>query len=116
MRSSTYAIACLVTVFASLSLHHYYPSKAAYTLTAFVSGMVCGLYVFKTLWVGLAKDWIAGAVIVLTALFTIILPAVQLLPQSPSLYISALVFGALAIGVPRERLPQTLESVSGSDY
>jgi len=103
-------------MFAYLSLHHYYPSKATCTLTAFVSGMVCGLYVFKTLWVGLAKDWIAGAVIVLTALFTIILPAVQLLLQSPSLYISALVFGALAIGVLRERLPQTLESVSGSDY
>ena len=116
MRSSTYAIACLGAVFACLSLYHYYPSKAAYTLTAFVSGMVCGLYVFQTLWVGLVKDGIAGAVIVLTALFTIILPAVQLLIHSPSRYISALVVGALAISVFRERLPQTLESVSGNDH
>ena len=72
--------------------------------------MVVGLYVFKSLWVGMSKDWIAGAVIVLTAIFTIVLPAMQLLLQSPSLYIGATVFGALAIGVLREKIPETIES------
>jgi hypothetical protein len=72
--------------------------------------MVVGLYVFKSLWMGMSKDWIAGAVIVLTAIFTIVLPAMQLLLQSPSLYIGAMVFGALAIGVLREKIPETIES------
>jgi hypothetical protein len=99
-----------VLVFACLSLHHFYPSKAAFTLVAFASGMVAGLYVFKSLWVGTSKDWIAGAVIVLTALFTVVLPAAQLLLQSPSLYVGAMVFGALAIGVVREKIPATVES------
>ena len=58
----------------------------------------------------MSKDWIAGAVIVLTAIFTIVLPAMQLLLQSPSLYIGAVVFGALAIGVLREKIPETIES------
>jgi len=58
----------------------------------------------------MSKDWIAGAVIVLTAIFTIVLPAMQLLLQSPSLYIGAMVFGALAIGVLREQIPETIES------
>lgn len=72
--------------------------------------MVVGLYVFKALWIGMSKDWIAGAVIVLTAIFTIFLPAMQLLLQSPSLYIGAMVFGALAIGILREKIPETVES------
>jgi hypothetical protein len=72
--------------------------------------MVVGLYVFKSLLIGMSKDWIAGAVIVLTAIFTIVLPAMQLLLQSPSLYIGAMVFGALAIGVLREKIPETIES------
>ena len=72
--------------------------------------MVAGLYVFKSLWVGMSKDWIAGAVIVLTALFTVVMPAVQLLLQSLSLYFGAMVFGALAIGVFRETIPATVES------
>ena len=97
-------------VFACLSLHHFYPSKTAFTLVAFASGVVSGLYVFKSLWVGMSKDWIAGAVIVLTAFFTVVLPAVQLLLQSPSLYVGAMVFGALAIGVFREKIPATVES------
>ncbi len=58
----------------------------------------------------MSKDWIAGAVIVLTAIFTIVLPAMQLLLHSPSLYIGAMVFGALAIGVLREKIPETIES------
>ena len=58
----------------------------------------------------MSKDWIAGAVILLTAIFTIVLPAMQLLLQSPSLYIGAMVFGALAIGVLREKIPETIES------
>lgn len=72
--------------------------------------MVVGLYAFKSLWIGMSKDRIAGAVIVLTAIFTIVLPAMQLLLQSPSLYIGAMVFGALAIGVLREKIPETIES------
>lgn len=72
--------------------------------------MVAGLYAFKSLWVGMSKDWIAGAVIVLTALFTVVMPAVQLLLPSPSLYLGAVVFGALAIGVFREKIPATVES------
>lgn len=72
--------------------------------------MVVGLYAFKSLWIGMSKDRIAGAVIVLIAIFTIVLPAMQLLLQSPSLYIGAMVFGALAIGVLREKIPETIES------
>ena len=72
--------------------------------------MVVGLYVFKSLWIGISKNWIAGAVIVLTAIFTVILPAMQLLLQSPSLYIGAIVFGALTIGILREKIPETVES------
>ena len=67
--------------------------------------MVVGLCVFKSLWIGMSKDWIAGAVIVLTAIFTIVLPAMQLLLRSPSLHI-----GALAIGLLREKIPETIES------
>ena len=78
--------------------------------------MVAGLYVFKSLWVGMSKDWIAGAVIVLTALFTVVLPAAQLLLQSPSLYVGAMVFGALAIGVVREKIPATFESLELLEY
>ena len=68
------------------------------------------LYGFKSLWISIAKDWIARAVIVLTAIFTIVLPAMQLLLQTPSLYIGAMVFGALAIGILREKIPETIES------
>ena len=110
MRSSTYAIACLLLVFAWLSLHHLYPSQAAFTLVALGSGMVTGLSIFKTLWIVISEDWITEAVIVLTVLFTIVLPMAQLLLQSPSLYVSAVVFGALAIGVFREKIPATVES------
>ncbi len=72
--------------------------------------MVSGLSIFKTLWIGMSEDWITGAVIVLTVLFTIVLPMAQLLLQSPSLYVGAVVFGALAIGIFREKIPATVES------
>ena len=72
--------------------------------------MVTGLSIFKTLWIVISEDWITEAVIVLTVLFTIVLPMAQLLLQSPSLYVSAVVFGALAIGVFREKIPATVES------
>ncbi len=39
------------------------------------------------------------------ALFTIVLPLIQYLLQAPSLYISAMVFGGLIVGVLRHRLP-----------
>ena len=72
--------------------------------------MVTGLSIFKTLWIGISEDWITGAVIVLTVLFTIVLPMAQLLLQSPSLCVGAVVFGALAIGIFREKIPATVES------
>jgi hypothetical protein len=72
--------------------------------------MVSGLSIFKTLWIGMSEDWITGAVIVLTVIFTIVLPMAQLLLQSPSLYVGAVVFGALAIGIFREKIPATVES------
>ena len=72
--------------------------------------MVAGLYAFKSLWVRMSKDWIAGAMIVLTALVSVVMPAVQLLLPSPSLYVGATVFGALAIGVFREKIRATVES------
>lgn len=74
--------------------------------------MVAGLYAFKSLWVRMSKDWIAGAMIVLTALVSVVMPAVQLLlpSPSPSLYVGATVFGALAIGVFREKIRATVES------
>ena len=100
-------------MFAWLSLHHLYPSQAAFTLVALGSGMVTGLSIFKTLWIVISEDWITEAVIVLTVLFTIVLPMAQLLLQSPSLYVSAVVFGALAIGVFREKIPATVESSLG---
>ena len=75
--------------------------------------MVTGLSIFKTLWIGISEDWITGAVIVLTVAFTIVLPMAQLLLQSPSLNVSAVVFGALAIGVYREKIPATVESSLG---
>jgi hypothetical protein len=58
----------------------------------------------------MSKDWIAGAVIVLTAIFTVVLPAKQFLLQSPSLYIGAMLFGVLAIGMLRVKIPETVES------
>ena len=72
--------------------------------------MVTGLSIFKTLWIVISEDWITEAVIVLTALFTIVLPMAQLLLQSPLLYVGAVVFGALAIGIFREKIPATVES------
>ena len=45
----------------------------------------------------------------LTTIFMFVLPVVQLLLRSPSLYIGAVVFGALAIGILRERIPETVE-------
>jgi hypothetical protein len=99
-----------VLVFAWLSLHHLYPSQATFTLVALGSGRVTGLSIFKTLWIGISEDWITEAVIVLTVLFTIVLPMAQLPLQWPSLYVGALVFGALAIGIFREKIPATAES------
>ncbi len=58
----------------------------------------------------MSKDWIAGAVIVSTAIFTVVLPAKQFLLQSPSLYIGAMLFGVLAIGMLRVKIPETVES------
>ena len=58
----------------------------------------------------MSKDWIAGAAIVLTAIFTIVLPAMEFLLQSPSLYIGAMVFGALALNILREKILETVES------
>ena len=58
----------------------------------------------------MSKDWIAGAVIVLTAIFTVVFPAMQFLLQSPSLYIGAMVFGALAIGILCKKITETVES------
>ena len=58
----------------------------------------------------MAKDWNAGAVIGLNAIFTIVLPAMQLLLQSQALYIGAMILGALAIGILREKIPETIES------
>jgi len=78
--------------------------------------MIVVLYGFKSLWISIAKDWIAGAVIVLTAIFTIVLPAMEFLLQSPSLYIGAMVFGALAIGILREKIPETVESTMGDTH
>ena len=72
--------------------------------------MVSGLSIFKTLGIGMSEDWITGAVIVLTVLFTIVLPMAQLLLQSPSLYVGAVVFGSLAIGIFREKIPATVEA------
>jgi hypothetical protein len=72
--------------------------------------MVTGLSIFKTRWIVISEDWITEAVIVLTVLFTIVLPMAQLLLQSPSLYVGAVVFGALAIGIFREKIPATVES------
>ena len=58
----------------------------------------------------MSKDWIAGAVIVLTAIFMIAFTSVQLLLQLPSLYISAMVFGAVALNILREKILETVES------
>ena len=58
----------------------------------------------------MSKDWIAGAVIVLTAIFTVVFPAMQFLLQSPSSYTGAMLFGALAIGILRVKIPETVES------
>ncbi len=58
----------------------------------------------------MSKDWIAGAVIVLTAIFTIVLAAMLPLRQSTSLYIGAMVFGALTIGILCEKMIETVES------
>jgi len=58
----------------------------------------------------MSKDWIAGAVILLTAIFTVVFPTMQFLLQSPSLYIGSMLFGALAIGFSRVKNPETVES------
>ena len=72
--------------------------------------MVTGLSIFKTLWIVISENWITEVVIVLTVLFTIVLPMAQLLLQSPSLYVGAVVFGSLAIGIFREKIPATVEA------
>ena len=46
----------------------------------------------------------------LTAIFTVVLPAMRFLLQSPSLYVGAMLFGALAIGILRVKIPETVES------
>ena len=58
----------------------------------------------------MSKYWIARAVIVSTAIFMIAFTAVQLLLQLQSLYISAMVFGALALNILREKILETVES------
>ena len=45
----------------------------------------------------------------LNTIFMFILPAAQLLLQPQFLYIGAVVFGALAIGILREKIPETVE-------
>jgi hypothetical protein len=105
MRAASFSIVCLVGVFAALSLNHFYPSKMAYGLVALTSGATLSLYWFKGLWRGIHADWLGGLVVVLVAVFTIVLPLIQYLLQAPSLYISAMVFGGLIVGVLRHRLP-----------
>ena len=109
MWPSNYAIACLELAFARLSLHHFYPSRRAFILIAHALGMGGERYVFQSLWIGMSRDWTARAVIVLTAILTIVLPAMQLLLQSLSLYTGVVVFDALAIDILREKIPETFE-------
>ena len=52
----------------------------------------------------------------LTTIFMFALPAVHLLLQPPSLYINAAVFGALAIGILREKIPETVELAMEDAY
>ncbi len=52
----------------------------------------------------------------LTTIFMFVLPVVQLLLRSPSLYIGAVVFSALAIGILRERIPETVELAMGDTH
>lgn len=111
MRAATFSILCLVGVFAALTLNHFYPSKMAYGLVALSSGATASLYWFKGLWRGMQADWLGGLVIVLVAVFTIVLPLVQYLLQAPSLYISAMVFGGLIVGVLRHRLPERIDGL-----
>lgn len=100
---------CLLVVFSALSLNHYFPSSTAYGLVAFTSGMALAIYGFKQLWAGLSGDWIGRTLVGLVFVFTVVLPAIQLLTTVPSLYVSAMIFGGLLIGVVRDRLPDTLE-------
>jgi|GEM_PF-398709 len=109
IHASTYAIACLVVVFGCLTLQHYYPSSLAYGLVAWTTGMTLAVFGFKRLWSGLVGDWIGLALIILVFLVAVVLPVIQYVMRSPSLFISAMVFGGLLIGVIRERLPNTIE-------
>lgn len=110
MRAATFAIACLAGVFLALSLNHFYPSKMAYGLVALTSGVTCAVYWFKSLWRGIRSDWLDGLVIITVAVFSIVLPCIQLLLQAPSLYISAMVFGGLIVGVLNHRLPDPIDT------
>ncbi len=109
IRAASYAVACLAIVFASLTLQHYYPSTAAYGLVAWTSGMVLAVFVFKRLWSGLQSDWLGLSLVGLVFLVAVVLPIVQYVLQAPSLFISAMVFGGLVVGVFKGRLPETIE-------
>jgi hypothetical protein len=111
MRAATFSMLCLVGVFATLTLNHFYPSKMAYSLVAVSSGATAAVYWFKELWRNLKADWLSGFVIVLVAVFTVALPLVQYVLQAPSLYISAMVFGGLVVGALRHRLPECSDGV-----
>lgn len=105
----------MVVVFASLTLQHYYPSTLAYGLIALTAGMTLGVFGLKRLWSGLSDDWIGLALISLVFILCVLLPVLKYVMQSPSLFISAMVFGALFIGALNARLPETVERHQASD-
>lgn len=107
-------MACLAVVFSTLAFHHYYPSTQAYGLLAFTVGASGAVFGFKKLWIGVSKDYVSGALVVLTFLVTVVLPIVQWVLQRPSLFVSAMIFGGLLVGVLRERMPATTESIAAS--
>jgi hypothetical protein len=105
----------MVVVFASLTLQHYYPSTLAYGLIALTAGMTLGVFSLKRLWSGLRGDWIGLSLIALVFILCVLLPVLKYVMQSPSLFISAMVFGGLIIGVLNARLPETVERHQASD-
>lgn len=105
----------MAVVFASLTLQHYYPSSLAYGLVAWTSGMTLAVFGLKRLWSGLAGDWIGLALVGLVFLVAVLLPVIQYVMRSPSLFISAMVFGGLFIGALNARLPETVERQQVAD-